>query len=233
MLFQHTEVLFRSMTYLIVDETQKENHMVGKNRFTGEKKKKQKDSLLWVISRAGEALTFIIPFCQSLGQSQCGLLGTTGQSLISSLPLLGTGRSSSEDSRGTLSRRVQRDPGGSVCSWVVINIGKIPVGSEELFRHLPAFFVFVSCWKGGTDKGGRPSCQAGQLTPSAILQKAQLHWGCEEGAGPQGYQSGDTTFMGCLPFPILPCRSLLLLLPNKLLMGKQLKRGNCWFACLT
>ena len=42
MLFQHTEVLFRSMTYLIVDETQKENHMVGKNRFTGEKKKKTK-----------------------------------------------------------------------------------------------------------------------------------------------------------------------------------------------
>lgn len=41
MLFQHTEVLFRSMTDLIVDETQKENHMVGKNRFTGEKKNKK------------------------------------------------------------------------------------------------------------------------------------------------------------------------------------------------
>lgn len=228
MLFQHTEVLFRSMTDLIVDETQKENHMVGKNRFTGEKKK---DSLLWVISRAGEALTLIIPFCQSLGQSQCGLLGTTGQSLISSLPLLGTGRSSSEDSRGTLSRRVQRDPGGSVCSWVVINIGKIPVGSEELFFQLFLYFFHVE--KGGTDKGGRPSCQAGQLTPSAVPQKAQLHRGGEEGAGPQGYQSDDTIFMGCLPFPISPCRSLLLLLPNKLLTGKQLKRGNCWFACLT
>lgn len=47
MLFQHTEVLFRSMTDLIVDETQKENHMVGKNRFTGEKKNKKIPSSEW------------------------------------------------------------------------------------------------------------------------------------------------------------------------------------------
>lgn len=40
MLFQHTGVLFRSTTDLIVDETQKENHMVRKNRFTGGKKKR-------------------------------------------------------------------------------------------------------------------------------------------------------------------------------------------------
>lgn len=44
MLLQHTEVLFffRSVTDLIVDETQKENHRVGKRGLLG----KNKDSLL-------------------------------------------------------------------------------------------------------------------------------------------------------------------------------------------
>lgn len=45
MLFQHIEVLFRSMTDLIVDETQKKTHRVGKIGFLGKKKAKQ-DSLL-------------------------------------------------------------------------------------------------------------------------------------------------------------------------------------------
>lgn len=42
MLFQHIEVLFRSVTDLIVDETQKENHRIGKIGLLG----KKKDSLL-------------------------------------------------------------------------------------------------------------------------------------------------------------------------------------------
>lgn len=41
MLFQHTKVLFRSMTDLIVDEIQKKNHRVGKIGLLGKKKKRQ------------------------------------------------------------------------------------------------------------------------------------------------------------------------------------------------
>ena len=44
MLFQHTEVLFRSVTDLIVHETQKENHRIGKIGLL-EKKKKRFPSL--------------------------------------------------------------------------------------------------------------------------------------------------------------------------------------------
>lgn len=40
MLLQHTEVLFRSVTDLIVDETQKENHRIGKIGLLEKKKKK-------------------------------------------------------------------------------------------------------------------------------------------------------------------------------------------------
>lgn len=38
MLFQHIEVLFRSVTDLIVDETQKENHRIGKIGLLGKKR---------------------------------------------------------------------------------------------------------------------------------------------------------------------------------------------------
>lgn len=108
------------MADLLVDETQKENDGVG----TLGKNKKRSTSLSDFPS--WEALALLIPFCQGLGQSQCGLLVTTGRSLISSLPLLGTLQSSSEDSRTPCGGSAEGlGAGGSVCSGEVINGGKI------------------------------------------------------------------------------------------------------------
>lgn len=120
-----------------------------------------------MISHPGDQLVFLIPFCQGLGQSQCGLPVTTGQTLISSWPLLGTLRSSSEDSRGTLDRRVQKGLEQKAMSASDRHsIGKIPVGSEDLIQYfLSRLFMLVSCRKGesGNPPGSHSTGQSNEL----------------------------------------------------------------------
>lgn len=58
--------------------------------------------------------------------------------------------------------------GGSVCSGEVINVGKIPVGSEDLLQHLSALFVlYLLLAEKGEREGGKATLPGRAINTSS------------------------------------------------------------------
>lgn len=145
MLFQHIEVLFRSMT--------------SDSRWNPERKPESRENRFTEKKRFPSPSDF--PFSGGTG-SYNPLLPEPGTK-----PVCAAGHDRPESNFLSASPWhtqifLRRQQGhlveestegicgeGGVCSWAVINIGKIPVGSEDLLQYLSVPFVFVSCWKGG------------------------------------------------------------------------------------